>query len=171
VRLTKSKARAFAGSIPDHLREAFRHAVWSYAGWNPAQPEPEVQVGDKRYALSAICGLMDGFNDRLSEDIFDRLMSICARYATRCFARSFVGNNKRLICLVFRLESLPKNRAWEDLGKTFLYVRVCVRGCHDFLILLLSTRSLRSSAIASSDFELPKSASHFLRSSANFSSR
>jgi hypothetical protein len=75
VRLTKSKARAFAGSIPDHLREAFRHAVWSYAGWNPAQPEPEVQVGDKRYALSAICGLMDGFNDRLSEDIFDRLMS------------------------------------------------------------------------------------------------
>jgi len=75
VRLTKSKAPASLVAIPDHLRKAFRDAVWSYAGWNPAMPEPEVRVGDNLCALSAVCGLMDPFNDRLSADIFERLMS------------------------------------------------------------------------------------------------
>jgi hypothetical protein len=75
VRLAKSKAQSGSGPIPDHLRAAFRKAVWSYADWNPALPEPEVPLGDRHYALSAVCGLVDDFHDRLAEDIFDRLMS------------------------------------------------------------------------------------------------
>ena len=75
MRLTKSKAQSASGPIPDHLREAFRKAVWSYADWNPAFPEPEVPLGDRRYAPSAVCSLMDDFHDRLAQDVFDRLMS------------------------------------------------------------------------------------------------
>ena len=75
VRLPKAKVQSASGSIPDHLREAFRKAVWSYADWNPALPEPEVPVGDRHYAPSAVCGLVDDFHDRLPQDIFDRLMS------------------------------------------------------------------------------------------------
>ena len=76
MRLAKSKAQSGSGPIPDHLRAAFHKAVWSYADWNPALPEPEVPLGDRQhYALSAVCGLVDDFHDRLAEDIFDRLMS------------------------------------------------------------------------------------------------
>ncbi len=71
----KSKAQSGSGPIPDHLRAAFRKAVWSYADWNPALSEPEVPLGDRHYALSAVCRLVDDFHDRLAEDIFDRLMS------------------------------------------------------------------------------------------------
>jgi hypothetical protein len=73
VRRAKSKAQS--GPIPDDLRAAFRQAVWSYADWNPALVEPEVTVANRHYALSAVCGLVDDFHDRLAEDIFDRLMS------------------------------------------------------------------------------------------------
>jgi hypothetical protein len=61
--------------MPDCLREAFRAAVWSYADWNPALPEPEVRLADRHYALCAVCGLVDDCQDRLAEDIFERLMS------------------------------------------------------------------------------------------------
>jgi hypothetical protein len=71
----KSKTQSMSGPIPDDLRAAFRKAVWSYADWNPALAEPEVPFRDRHYALSAMCGLVDDFHDRLAEDIFDRLMS------------------------------------------------------------------------------------------------
>ena len=75
MRPTKAKAQSASGSIPDHLREAFRKAVWSYADWNPTLPEPEVPLGDRHYAVSSLCGLVGEFHDRLAQDIFDRLMS------------------------------------------------------------------------------------------------
>lgn len=75
MRLTKSKAQSASAPIPDPLREAFRQAVWSYADWNPTLAEPEVAVGDRVYALSAVCSLVDDFHDRLAQEIFDRLMS------------------------------------------------------------------------------------------------
>ena len=75
VRRAKSKAQSASGPIPGDLRAAFRTAVWSYADWNPALPEPDVTVGDRHYSLSAVCGLVDDFHDPLAEDIFDRLMS------------------------------------------------------------------------------------------------
>jgi hypothetical protein len=71
----KSKTQSMSGPIPDDLRAAFRNAVWSYADWNPVLAEPEVPFHDRHYALSAMCGLVDDFHDRLAEDIFDRLMS------------------------------------------------------------------------------------------------
>ena len=75
MRPAKSKAQSASGPIPDDLRTAFRKAVWSYADWNPLLPEPGVPVGDRFYALSAVCGLVDEFQDRLAADTFDRLMS------------------------------------------------------------------------------------------------
>jgi hypothetical protein len=75
VQLAKSKARSSSGPVPDDLRAVFLAAVWAYADWNPALPEPEVSLGDRNYALSAVCGLVGDFQDRLAEDVFDRLMS------------------------------------------------------------------------------------------------
>jgi hypothetical protein len=75
VRLTKAKARSSCSPVPDRVRAAFRAAVWAYADWNPGLPEPEVSLGDRNYALSAVCGLVGDFHDRLAEDVFDRLMS------------------------------------------------------------------------------------------------
>ena len=75
MRRAKSKAQSASGPIPEDLCSAFRKAVWSYPDWNPGLPEPEVTVGDRLYALSAVRGLVDDFYDRLAEDIFDRLMS------------------------------------------------------------------------------------------------
>jgi hypothetical protein len=63
-----------ADPIPDHLREAFRKAVWSYADWNPALSEPEVQIGGSLHPISVVCALIEKFDDRLPEEIFERLM-------------------------------------------------------------------------------------------------
>jgi len=65
--------------IPDQLRKAFRDAVWLYADWNSALPEPQVQIGgsshaSSSHAISAVCALVEKFDDRLPEEIFERLM-------------------------------------------------------------------------------------------------
>jgi hypothetical protein len=75
VRLTKSNVQLSRGPAADRLRAVFRAAVWAYADWNPALPEPEVSLGERNYAVSAVCGLVVDFQDRLAEDVFDRLMS------------------------------------------------------------------------------------------------
>jgi hypothetical protein len=61
--------------IPDDLGAAFRTAVWLYSDWIPSLPELEVQFGSKLHTMSAVCGLLDSFNDRLPDDVFDKLMS------------------------------------------------------------------------------------------------
>jgi hypothetical protein len=75
VRQSKSTTRSSPARIPQELRAAFRNAVWSYADWNPTEPEPEVQVGGSAAPISAVCGRVEGFADRLPADIFERLMS------------------------------------------------------------------------------------------------
>jgi len=60
--------------IPNDLRAAFRSAVWLYSHWMPSLPEPHVRLGSEFHAMSAICGLVDRFRDRLPDDVFDRLM-------------------------------------------------------------------------------------------------
>jgi hypothetical protein len=37
-------------------------------------PEPQVRLGSKSHDMSALCGLVDGFRDRLPDDVFDKLM-------------------------------------------------------------------------------------------------
>ena len=60
--------------IPNDLRAAFRSAVWLYSHWMPSLPEPHVRLGSEFHAMSAICGLVDRFRDRLPDDVFDRFM-------------------------------------------------------------------------------------------------
>ena len=61
--------------LPDDLRAALRSAVWLYSDWMPSLPEPEVSFGHQFHTMSAVCGLLDGFNDRLPDDVFEKLMS------------------------------------------------------------------------------------------------
>jgi hypothetical protein len=60
--------------IPADFSAAFRNAVWLYSGWMPSLPEPQVRLGNKSHDMSALCGLVDGFRDRLPDDVFDTLM-------------------------------------------------------------------------------------------------
>ena len=60
--------------IPTALSAAFRSAVWLYSDWMPSLPEPQVRLGSKIHYMSAVCGLVDSFRDRLPDDVFDRLM-------------------------------------------------------------------------------------------------
>jgi hypothetical protein len=60
---------------PDNLRAAFRSAVWFYSDWMPSLPEPEVRFGHELHTMSAVCGLLDGFNDQLPDDVFEKLMN------------------------------------------------------------------------------------------------
>jgi hypothetical protein len=74
VGLTKSTTALPPDPIPDQLRKAFHDAVRLYADWNPALPEPEVQIGRSSHAISAACALVEKFEDRLPDEIFERLM-------------------------------------------------------------------------------------------------
>jgi hypothetical protein len=61
-------------SVRCEVREAFHKAVWLYADWTPSLPEPMVRLGGICRSMSAVCGLVAEFNDRLPDDVFDRLM-------------------------------------------------------------------------------------------------
>jgi hypothetical protein len=60
--------------ISADLSAAFRNAVWLYSHWMPSLPEPQVRLGCKSYDMSALCDLIDGFRDRLPDDVCDKLM-------------------------------------------------------------------------------------------------
>jgi hypothetical protein len=74
VGLIKSTTALPPDPIPDQLRKAFHDAVWLYAHWNPALPEPQVQIGGSSHAISAVCAFVEKFDDRLPEEMFERLM-------------------------------------------------------------------------------------------------
>jgi hypothetical protein len=74
VGLTKSTTALPPDPIPDQLCQAFRDAVLLYVDWNPALSEPEVQIGDSSHAISAVCALVEKFDDRLPDEIFERLI-------------------------------------------------------------------------------------------------
>jgi len=40
----------------------------------PPLAEPQVQLGSELHAMSAVCDLIGRFDDRLPEDVFDKLM-------------------------------------------------------------------------------------------------
>jgi hypothetical protein len=61
--------------IPDNLSATFRSAVWLYSDWMPSLPEPEVRFGTELHTMSAVCGLLDGFEDRMPDDVFEKLMT------------------------------------------------------------------------------------------------
>jgi len=61
--------------IPADLSAAFRSAVSLYSDWMPPLPEPQVRLGSKTHDMSAVCGLVDCFRDRLPDDVFDKLMT------------------------------------------------------------------------------------------------
>jgi hypothetical protein len=63
-----------AKSMSCQVRQAFDNAVWLYTDWTPLLPEPMVRLGDTSHSMSAICDLVDKFNERLPDDVFDRLM-------------------------------------------------------------------------------------------------
>ena len=67
-------AEASPDPIPTDLSAAFRSAVWLYTGWVPSSPEPHIRLGSKTHEMSAVCGLVDSFRDRLPDDVFDKLM-------------------------------------------------------------------------------------------------
>jgi hypothetical protein len=104
-------ARSSPDSIPDDLRAAFRSAVQLYSDWMPSLPEPKARFGRELHAMSAVCGLLDGVNDRLPDDLFEKLMSYMRdvrytllrqkiigdrsyRAAARCFLR-LIEDRKR----------------------------------------------------------------------------
>jgi hypothetical protein len=61
--------------MPCQVREAFHNAVWIYTDWTPSLPEPMVRLGETCHSMSAVCGLVDEFIERLPDDVFDRLMT------------------------------------------------------------------------------------------------
>ena len=61
-------------STPCQIRAAFHNAVYLYTDWFPSLPEPMVRIAGTRHSMTAMCGLVDEFNERLPDDVFDRLM-------------------------------------------------------------------------------------------------
>jgi len=61
--------------IPPHLSQAFREAVWHYASWAPSAAEIEVNIKGAFYSMSAVCSLVDNFEDELPDEIIEKLMS------------------------------------------------------------------------------------------------
>ena len=61
--------------MPAYLRDAFADAVRLYADWNPTLPEPQMRIRGRALAISAVCDLVEIFQDPLPDDLFERPMS------------------------------------------------------------------------------------------------
>jgi hypothetical protein len=62
-------------SIPPHLSEAFRKAVYLLAAWNPPEPESTVLIEERTFTMSAVFGAAENYRDPLPDFIFDKLRS------------------------------------------------------------------------------------------------
>jgi hypothetical protein len=63
------------GPIPTYLREAFADALELFPDWSAALPEREVSIKGKPFTMSAVCSLVDGYNDRLPDSVVAVLTS------------------------------------------------------------------------------------------------
>ena len=49
--------------------------MWLYCDWSPGISEREIRINGTFHTMSAVCGLLDNFHDRLPDEVFDKLMS------------------------------------------------------------------------------------------------
>jgi hypothetical protein len=57
------------------LAEAYADALSAYGDWSPGQPEPEIGIGQTKFSMTAVCGLLDQFADELPQHVFKTLRS------------------------------------------------------------------------------------------------
>ena len=71
-----------ADPIPRDLAEAFDNAVELYDiwRWGPSQPERKVSCNGQDFSMTAVCGLVDQFTDRLPDRVFLKLRSYMHDY-------------------------------------------------------------------------------------------
>jgi hypothetical protein len=62
-------AKRLPDPIPSYLREAFSEAVELFSNWSPAAPEREVSIHERRFTISEVCGLVDGYADLIPDSV------------------------------------------------------------------------------------------------------
>jgi hypothetical protein len=62
--------------ISPELAEAFDQAVLAYASWDPQNDRRQIPIPGRGYfSISAICGLVDQFSDRMPDKVIQQLRS------------------------------------------------------------------------------------------------
>jgi hypothetical protein len=62
-----------AAPTPRDLADAFADALLTYGDWIAGQPEREISIGQTKFSMTAVCGLIDQFADELPQHVFDEL--------------------------------------------------------------------------------------------------
>src|ERR1700729_104361 len=62
-------AKRIPDPIPSYLREAFTEAVEIFVNWSPAAREREVNINGRRFTMSGVCGLVDGYADPIPHSL------------------------------------------------------------------------------------------------------
>jgi hypothetical protein len=62
-----------AAPTPRDLADAFADALLAYGDWIAGQPEREISIGQTKFSMTAVCGLIDQFADELPQHVFDEL--------------------------------------------------------------------------------------------------
>jgi hypothetical protein len=62
-----------APPTPRDLADAFADALLAYGDWIAGQPEREISIGQTKFSMTAVCGLIDQFADELPQHVFDEL--------------------------------------------------------------------------------------------------
>jgi hypothetical protein len=85
--------------IPKDLVEGFHEAVWCYHEWTPSLRESEVSINRQTYSMSAVCDLIDKFEDALPEHVIKRLFHYMD--ATCHMRWRSTGNIRSLVSAIF----------------------------------------------------------------------
>jgi hypothetical protein len=98
--------------IPLNLAEAFAEAVSRFQlTWSPAEHGPEISIGRKPFSLKAVCSLVDSFEDKLPDDVFD-VLDLCLD-ATQIRSKEDLGRNQTYAAGARCLRKLIEDRESE----------------------------------------------------------
>lgn len=82
------------------LRDAFWSAIGLYGEWERRQPEPRVSLNQRPVTISAICDIVECFDDEMPEHIWQLLVLSIGSFGERPADRTYRSGARHLAKLI-----------------------------------------------------------------------
>jgi hypothetical protein len=86
--------------ISSELRKAFWGAIGLYGDWGRGQPEPTVSLNQKQVTISAVCDIVECFDDEMPEFIWLPLVCSLGSFGEMPADRTYRSGARHLAKLI-----------------------------------------------------------------------
>jgi hypothetical protein len=103
-----SEARA-ENQIPEELADAFWEALYLFTEWDTLGGEPFITRLRNPTLISAVCGLVEKFNNEMPEEVYLALNDQASRYGMAAPEHTYSAGAR---CLHELIKAQKKARCW-----------------------------------------------------------